>query len=352
MNLYSRRQITKLMGYALLAAASSCTATNSSPTANNSSATPSTAASTAATTAPTVNSSSPSATKAKVIRIGVSKFGAMLNALREKGTLEKKLSPLGLSLEWKEFIAGPQLMEALAVGSIDFTYTGEPPPIFAQANGTPVVYLANEKLGAASVAVLIPKDSNIKGVADLKGKRIAISKATNSQYIVIRALETIGLTLNDITPVYLSPSDGRVAFEGGKVDAWSTWDPFQAAAEQALGAKILFDGKGFLPNTGYYLSTKSFADSNAETIALILKEVQETNDWAEKNPRAVAELLSPKYGVSVEVLEIVEKRREHGFQPIDDKVIAEQQRIADVFFKEKALPKAVLVKEAVWKPLP
>jgi sulfonate transport system substrate-binding protein len=348
MTLYSRRQITKFMGYALLAAASSCTATNSSQTANSSPPT----SSTAATTAPTAGSSSPKAAKAKVIRIGISKFGAMLNALREKGTLEKSLSTLGLSLEWKEFIAGPQLMEALAVGSIDFTYTGEPPPIFAQANGTPVVYLANEKLGAASVAVLIPKDSDIKGVADLKGKRIAISKATNSQYIVIRALETIGLTLNNITPVYLSPSDGRVAFEGGKVDAWSTWDPFQAAAEQALGAKILFDGKGFLPNTGYYLSTKSFADNNAETIALILKEVQVTNDWAEKNPRVLAELLSPKYGVSVEVLEIVERRREHGLQPIDDKVIAEQQRIADVFFREKALPKSVLVKEAIWKPLP
>ncbi|MEE3717682.1 aliphatic sulfonate ABC transporter substrate-binding protein [Tumidithrix elongata RA019] len=343
MNLYNRRSITKAMGYFLLAIASGCTATNSA------SVTTSSPASTA-TTATNAPAKSQNTAKAKVIRIGVSKFGAMLNALREKGTLEKSLSALGVSLEWKEFIAGPQLMEALAVGTIDLTYTGEPPPIFAQANGTPVVYLANEKLGVASVAVLVPKDSDIKGVADLKGKRVAISKATNSQYIVIRALETVGLTFNDITPVYLTPSDGRIAFEGGKVDAWSTWDPFQAAAEQALGAKILFDGKGFLPNTGYYLSTKSFADNNAETIAVILKQVEEINDWAAKNPRAVAELLSPKYGVSVEVLEIVEKRREHGFQPIDEKVIAEQQRIADVFLKEKVLPKPVIVKEAIWKP--
>lgn len=288
--------------------------------------------------------------KAKVVRIGVSKFGALLNFLRLRKTLEPKLAKLGVRVEWKEFIAGPQLMEALAVDSIDFTYTGEPPPIFAQAIGTPVVYVANERLGPASVAVLVPKNSTIRRVADLKGKRVAITKATNSQFIVFEALDRLGLNLSDIQPVYLSPAEGRLAFEGGNVDAWSTWDPFQTSAEKALGARILYDGKGLQPNSGYYLSTRSFADSNKKTIATILNEIAQVNDFAAKNPRVIAETLSPKYGLPVDVLEAVERRRQHGLRPIDRQVIAAQQRVADAFYREKLLPNKVSIEKAVWRP--
>lgn len=288
--------------------------------------------------------------KAKVVRIGVSKFGALLNFLRARKTLEPKLAKLGVRVEWKEFVAGPQLMEALSVDTIDFTYTGEPPPIFAQAIGTPVVYVANERLGPASVAVLVPRGSSLRSVRDLKGKRVGISKATNSQFIVAEALDKVGLSFADIQPVYLSPADGRVAFESGKLDAWSTWDPFQASAEKALNARILFDGKGIFSNNGFYLSTRSFANANKATIATILKEVAAVNAFADKNPRVIAETLSPRYGVPVDVLEVVERRRQHGLQPIDRRVIAAQQRVADGFFREKLLPRKVRIEDAVWRP--
>ncbi len=239
-----------------------------------------------------------------------------------------------MQVEWKEFVASPQLMEALAVDTVDVTYIGEPAPIFAQA----------------SVAVLVPKHSSLRTVSDLKGKRVAITKSTNSQFIVFEALDRIGLGLGDIQPVYLSPADGRIAFEGGKVDAWSTWDPFQTSAEKALGARILYDGKGLQPNSGYYLSTRAFADANKATIAVILSEITAVNDFAAKNPRVIAETLSPKYGLPVEVLEAVERRRQHGLQPIDRRVIAGQQRIADAFYREKLLPKKLKIEEAVWRP--
>jgi sulfonate transport system substrate-binding protein len=271
--------------------------------------------------------------KAKLVRIGVSKFGALLNYLRARKTLEPKLAKLGVQVEWKEFVASPQLMEALAVDTVDVTYIGEPAPIFAQA----------------SVAVLVPKHSSLRTVSDLKDKRVAITKSTNSQFIVFEALDRIGLGLGDIQPVYLSPADGRIAFEGGKVDAWSTWDPFQTSAEKALGARILYDGKGLQPNSGYYLSTRAFADANKASIAVILSEIAAVNDFAAKNPRVIAETLSPKYGLPVEVLEAVERRRQHGLQPIDRRVIAGQQRIADAFYREKLLPKKLKIEEAVWR---
>jgi sulfonate transport system substrate-binding protein len=105
-------------------------------------------------------------------------------------------------------------MEALAVDTVAVTHTDEPPPIFAQASGTPVVYLANERLGPVRVAVLVPKHSSLRTVCDLKGKRVAITKSTNSQLIVFEALDRIGLGLGlgDIQPVYPSPADGRIAF--------------------------------------------------------------------------------------------------------------------------------------------
>ncbi len=287
---------------------------------------------------------------AKVIRIGVSKFGSVLNYLYARKTLEPALAQRGVTVEWKEFVAGPQLMEALAVGSIDFTFTGEPPPIFAQAAGTPVVYVANERLGPAAVAVLVPRGSRLKTVADLKGKRVAITKATNSQYIVNEGLRRAGLKPTDITPVYLTPAEGRAAFDAGKVEAWSTWDPFQAAAEKASGARVLYDGKGIQPNNGYYLASRAFANANAPTLAALLKVVGATNSFASRNPRAVAEVLSPRYGLPVEVLEAVERRRQHGLQPIDAQVIAGQQKVADGFYREKLLPRPVKVADAVWRP--
>lgn len=286
---------------------------------------------------------------AKVIRIGVSKFGSVLNYLYIRKSLEPVLAQRGVKVEWREFVAGPQLMEALAVGSIDFTFTGEPPPIFAQAAGTPVVYVANERLGPSAVAVLVPRTSRLRTAADLKGKRVAITKATNSQYIVNEALRRVGLGPKDITPVYLLPAEGRLAFDAGKVDAWSTWDPFQAAAEKSSGARILYDGKGIQPNTGYYLSTRSFATANGPTLSAILKVVNATNTFASRNPRAVAEVLSPRYGLPVDVLESVEKRRQHGLQPIDARVIAGQQKVADGFYREKLLPRPVRVADAVWR---
>lgn len=287
---------------------------------------------------------------AKIIRIGVSKFGSVLNYIYARKILEPALARQGVKLEWKEFVAGPQLMEALAVGSIDFTFTGEPPPIFAQAAGTPVVYVANERLGPAAVAVLVPRNSPLRTAADLKGKRVAITKATNSQYIVNKALRRVGLGPKDIDAVFLSPAEGRAAFDAGKVDAWSTWDPFQAAAERASGARILYDGKGIQPNNGFYLADRTYANANARILATVLKVVSATNSFASRNPRVVAEVLSPRYGLPVDVLEAVERRRQHGIQPIDARVIAGQQNVADGFYREKLLPRRVKVADAVWRP--
>ncbi|WP_413172417.1 sulfonate ABC transporter substrate-binding protein [Anabaena azotica] len=303
-------------------------------------------------TSQTTETASPSATSRAtnsntVIRIGYQKAATILYSLKAKGELETALKTSGASVTWTEFPAGPPMLEALNAGSIDFGYTGEAPPIFAQAAGTPFVYVAYDPWTPKAEAIIVHKDSPIKSVADLKGKKVAFAKGSNTNYLVIKALEKAGLKYSDIKPTFLPPADARVAFEGKNVDAWAIWDPFLAAAEKATGARTLTDATGLAPNLGYYLAAKSFVDKNPEGLKTVLDGVNKVSDWAKNNPTEVAKLLSPVLGIDAAVLEAAEKRREYGVLPLTDEVITKQQEIADTFYKIKLIPKQIQVKEVV-----
>jgi sulfonate transport system substrate-binding protein len=283
----------------------------------------------------------------KVVRIGYQKYGT-LNILKSKGDLEKRLAPLGYSVQWIQFPAGPQLLEALHVGSIDIGHTGEAPPVFAQAAGTSLMYVANEPPNPKSEAILVPKKSSIQTVAELKGKKVALNKGSNVHYLLVKGLEKAGLKYQDIQPVYLPPADARAAFERGSVDAWVIWDPFLAAAQQATGARILADGEGLVSNREFYLSSRTFATDHADIIKEVLKEIEQVDQWAKSDPHAVAEFLSPELGIDVPSLEIAAKRRDYGIRDIQPEVVRDQQKIADTFQQIGLIPKKIKVKEAVF----
>src|SRR5580658_10862892 len=192
-----------------------------------------------------------------VIRIGYQKYGTLV-LLKARGALEKRLALLHVEVKWTEFPAGPQLLEGLNVGSIDFGTVGEAPPIFAQAAGADLVYVGNEPGAPAAEAILVPNNSAIKSVAELKGKKVALNKGANVHYLLVKVLEKAGLRYSEITPVFLAPADARAAFETGAVDAWAIWDPFQASAEVTLNARTLADGTGVVPNNQFYLARKAF----------------------------------------------------------------------------------------------
>jgi sulfonate transport system substrate-binding protein len=298
---------------------------------------------------PAANPSPTSQVTGKVVHIGYQKAATILFSLKAKGDLEKALTTSGGSVIWNEFPAGPPLLEAINSGSVDFGYTGEAPPVFAQAAGTPLFYVAYDPLSTKAEAILVPKDSPIKSVADLKGKKVAFAKGSNTNYLVVKALEKAGLKYSDITPVFLTPADGRAAFEGKNVDAWAVWDPYLAVAEKTLGARIITDATGVAPNRGYYLAAKSFALKNPEALKTVLDEVKKTSDWAKGNPAEVVKLLSPVLGIDAAVLEVSEKRRDYGALPLTDEVIAKQQEVADTFYKIKLIPKQINVKEIIWQ---
>jgi len=168
----------------------------------------------------------------RILRIGHQK--GWLSLLKSRGTLEKRLAPLGASVSWTEFNAGPVQLEALNVGSIDFGDVGEAPPIFAQAAGAPLVYAGATVPRPRLEAIIVPKTSPIRTVAELRGKKIALNKGSNVHYFLVKLLEKNGLKYGDVQPVFLAPPDARAAFERGAVDAWVIWDPFLAAAQKAL----------------------------------------------------------------------------------------------------------------------
>jgi sulfonate transport system substrate-binding protein len=283
----------------------------------------------------------------RLLRIGYQKYGTLV-LLKERGTLEERLGAQGWQITWTEFPGGPQLLEALNVGAIDFGTTGEAPPIFAQAAGAPLLYVAYEPPAPRGEAILVPKDSPIAAVADLKGRKVALNKGSNVHYLLVKALEATGLSFTDVEPVYLPPADARAAFERGSVDAWVIWDPFFAAAQAATEARTLADGTGLVRNHQFFLAAQPFAGAHPEIVREALAAIGETDRWAEANKKAVAEALGPKLGIPTEVLAVALDRLCYGVRPIDDSVIAEQQRIADAFHGLGLLPKPIQVKDAIW----
>jgi sulfonate transport system substrate-binding protein len=284
----------------------------------------------------------------KVLRIGYQKYGTLV-LLKEKGTLEGALEPLGFSVTWSEFPGGPQLLEALNVGAIDFGTAGEAPPIFAQAAGAPLIYVGYEPPAPKGEAILVPKDSPIQSVTDLKGKKVALNKGSNVHYLLVRALEDAGISVKDIQPVYLPPADARAAFEQGSVDAWVIWDPFLAAASAATGARTLRDGEKLVANHQFFLAERGYATANPKVIDTVLQQLVAIDAWAKGDPKAAAAVLSPKVGIPADVLEVALARQGYGVAPLTPEVVAAQQKIADTFHALGILPKPITVSDAVIK---
>jgi len=273
----------------------------------------------------------------RVLRVGHQK--GWLSLLKGRGTLEKRLAPVGVKVTWTEFNAGPVQLEALNVGSIDFGDVGEAPPIFAQAAGAPLVYAGATVPRPALEAVVVPSGSPIRSVADLKGKRVAYNKGSNVQYFLVKLLEKYGLKYGDVQSVFLAPADARAAFEKGAVDAWIIWDPFLAAAQKTLDARLLADATGVVNNRAYYFTSRDFATRNADVLRIAIEEVNAIDTWASKNKDAAAVELAAVLGLDKSITALYLGRARFGTAPVTREILAEQQSIADTFFDLKLIPK-------------
>ena len=284
----------------------------------------------------------------KEVRIGWQKGAAVLALARKQQVLETRLKSLGVeSVKWVEFQFGPPMLEALGAAAIDIGAVGDTPPIFAQAGGSNLVYAAATP--SAEHAVLVPKSSTIKTLADLKGKKVAFGKGSSAQNVLIKALATVGLTFKDIEPVYLAPADATAAFNAGVVDAWVVWDPFFAIAEQRYNARVIADTTDQrLVSASYYMANRDFAAKYPRVLAALVDEIGKFTVRAGQKTDELASVAAEATGVDVKIWNTAFARAKFSLGPVTDAHIAQQQQLADTFLSLGIIPRKIHVQDIVW----
>jgi sulfonate transport system substrate-binding protein len=285
----------------------------------------------------------------KEIRIGYQKNGVLVIA-RQQAALEKHFAPQGIEVKWVEFSSGPPMLEAMNVGSVDYGAVGDSPPIFAQSAGAAIVYAAGQPITNGQ-GILVPPNSTIRSVADLKGKRVGFTKGSSAHNVIVQTLEKAGLTYADITPVYLTPPDAGPAFANGSIDAWSIWDPYFAIGETKQNGRILVNASEITKTNSFYIANRDFAKTRGAVLQQIIDVTSSTAKWAESHRDEVAKALSAVTNIPLDIQTVAANRSSFAVGPITDDIILTQQGVADRFFKLGLIPKPVVVRDAVWKPV-
>jgi sulfonate transport system substrate-binding protein len=287
------------------------------------------------------------------LRIGYQRSSTLTAILKTNGELEKALAPLGVTISWHEFTSGLPLLEAINIGSIDFgADVADTVPIFAQAAGAKLAYVAEEAASPAAQAIVVPEASTIKTIAELKGKKIAVTKGAGSHYLLLAALAKSGLRFKDITPAYLTPADGRAAFVSNNVDAWVAWDPFLTSAlHQTKGRTLSDGGNGLASYKRYYLASAAYADEHDQILNVIYAKLSETGKWVKAQPKGAATLLAGLWGIDAATVEEANSHRSYQVGAVTGPGLSEQQRIADAFHGEGLIPvKIDTTAIKIWSP--
>lgn len=283
----------------------------------------------------------------KEIRIGYQKNGVLVLA-RQRAALDHHFAPQGVAVKWVEFSSGPPMMEAMNVGSVDYGAVGDSPPVFAQAAGAAIVYAAGQPITNGQ-GILVPKDSPIRTIAELKGRRIGFTKGSSAHNVVVQTLETAGLSYADITPVYLTPPDAGPAFANGSIDAWSIWDPYFAIGETRQGGRILVNAHEITKTNSFYIANRDFAARNGAILQQIIDVTSATAAWAEQNRDEVARALAAVTGIPLDIQTVAANRSSFRVGPVTEDIAATQQGVADRFYKLGLIPKPVAIRDIVWR---
>jgi len=280
-----------------------------------------------------------------VINIGYQKNGVLLLA-KSRGVVESRLRPIRIN--WVEFPSGPPLLEAMNAGAIDLGATGDTPPIFAQSAGAGLQYVAYQPISGEGEALIVPAGSTLRHVSELKGKRIAFTKASSSHLIVVNALASVGLTLANVTPVYLSPSDAASAFGRSAVDAWAIWDPFLALAERDQKARVLISGAKLPRSDAFYLASDRILSHSPKVLSALLDALRAEAAWGEANQSELVRIVSAANGLPPEIVETSLRRGRLAVEPIDKDVLARQQAAADTLQNIGIIPRKIRVADVAW----
>lgn len=238
----------------------------------------------------------------KEVRLDYAYYAPTSLVLRQQGLLEKSLAPQGIAVKWVFSQGSNRSLEYLNGGSTDFASTAGLAAVLSRANGAPIntVYVASRP---EWTALVVPKDSPVQSLADLKGKKVAATKGTDPFLFLLQSLQQAGLDKNDVEIVHLQHPDGRVALERGDVQAWAGLDPLMAASELQAGSRLLYRNRDF--NSYSVLSvTEKFAKEQPELIKQVIAAYEQARQWAIANPDALAQLLADEAKLPLEVAKL------------------------------------------------
>ncbi len=274
------------------------------------------------------------------VKISMQRSSVLFTVLKVKGTLAERLAPLGFTPTWHLFTS---VIEPMNAGAVDIhADVADAVPIFTQSAKAPLTFYARERGAPSAEAIIVPADSPVRTVADLKGKTVGVSRGSGSHYVLAAALKRAGLTFSDIKPAYLQAPEGAVAFDQGALDAWSIWDPFLAFAEAKRPVRVIADGTGLTSYHRYYLVNDSFVAAQPEVVAIVYRSLVEAGAWMKANPEEAVALLAPIWGdLPPAVVAAANSRRTYAVEPVERAQLGEQQAIADVFHEAKLIPRRI-----------
>ncbi|MCD5996759.1 ABC transporter substrate-binding protein [Pseudomonas sp. CDFA 602] len=245
-------------------------------------------------------------------------------------------------IQFSEFPSAAPLGEALNAGAVDIGALGDAPYVFALGAGAPLkVVSITHAQGRFTTAVLVAKDSPIKTVADLKGKRIVTGRGSIGHYLAIRALHEAGLKTSDVTFINLLPSESRLLLDSGDADAWATWDPYTTISITQSNARVLVSGSELLSNHLYLAATRKAIDGKRAQLDDFVARVERAFNWTNAHPEEYAAAQAKVTGLPLEVHLAVAKATKMQRTPIDDAIIQGLQATADTYLAEGIINKPI-----------
>ena len=273
------------------------------------------------------------------LRIGYPAGMTMLETLRDQGYLETRLGSLGLEIRWISYPSASSLLAALSDGQIDFCGGGGTPSVFAQAAGQSFVRVARERIpDIQGQTILVPEDSPIHNLRDLRGCRIAFDEGSSAHYVLIRALQMVGIGYDEIVPVLRPQQEALALFRSGDVQAWVVWMPYAPTPARRLypGRSIADlpsilgdDGSQELP-TLYYAVPELVRDY-PRVLKALLEELNEAGFWLNKLRLEEAHHLAHAGEIDLQDLATLQQRvLQRAILPLDETALGSLQRQANV----------------------
>jgi sulfonate transport system substrate-binding protein len=274
----------------------------------------------------------------------------------QKGSSQAVMEAAGVlkdvpyKIEWKEFPAAAPLLEALGAGAIETGLVGDAPFTFASAANVPVKAIAAIRQTQEGLAILVPKESPARSFDDLKGKKIATGRGSIGHQLVLAALESRQFTANDVQIVFLAPSDAKVAYTQGSVDAWSTWEPYVSQEEVLFGSRRLITAEGLTPGLSFQVATPDAIQAKRPQLEDFLQRLTAARAWSLSNVNAYAETWGKLMGIPASVPLHWLSRAKIRITPIDDNVVSDEQKTIDLYYRsgliKQQLDAAVIVDRA------